>query len=271
MPISSTATAYAGEEATDRPIAGSRPPETHRSVDVLGVPFAALSCDEAIASIREMVRGTGAHRVVLANAHTLNLAARDPAYHEALRTASLVLRDGVGVEIASRLRGRRLEYNFVGTDFVPLLLARIADPQLRVFLFGAAPGVAATAGEAVRRLSPAITIVGTADGYGDFEEVARRVQSSGTDVLLVALGNPLQEQWIATHVAELNVRLAVGVGALLDFLAGRVPRAPHWVRALRCEWVYRFCLEPGRLWRRYLMGNAEFVWRVARTSRVERR
>jgi len=243
----------------------------HEAVDVLGVPFAALSRDDAIARLRAMVRGTGAYRVVLANAHTLNLAARDAAYREILRTASLVLRDGVGVEIAARLRGRRLEHNFVGTDFVPLLFARIADPALRVFLFGAAPGVAAAAGAALAALSPAITIVGVADGYGDFDEVARRVQSSGADVLLVALGNPLQEQWIAEHLSQLNVRLAIGVGALLDFLAGRVARAPLWLRVLRCEWLYRFLGEPRRLWRRYLVGNAQFLWRAARTSRLERR
>jgi exopolysaccharide biosynthesis WecB/TagA/CpsF family protein len=271
VPTPSTATAYAGEEAPDRPVAASPIPDSHRSADVLGIPFAVLSCDEAIACIREMVRGAGAHRVVLANAHTLNLAARDAAYHEILRTASLVLRDGVGIEIAARLRGRHLAYNFVGTDFVPLLLARIAAPQLRVFLFGAAAGVAAAAGETLQRVSPAITIVGTADGYGDFDQVARRVQSSGADILLVALGNPLQEQWIAANLARLDVRLAVGVGALLDVLSGRVPRAPRWIRALRCEWLYRFWLEPGRLWRRYLVGNAQFLWRVALRARSERR
>ena len=125
MPTSSTATAYAGEDDTRRrPAASADAPQI---VDVLGVPFAALSRDEAIACAREMVRGTGSHHLILANAHTLNLAARDPAYHEVLRTASLVLRDGAGVEIASRLRGCRLEYNFVGTDFVPLLLAITTD------------------------------------------------------------------------------------------------------------------------------------------------
>jgi len=264
----STATAYAGENDTRRPAASADAPPT---VDVLGVPFAALSPDEAIARIGAMVRGGGAHQLVLANAHTLNLAAADPAYRDVLRAASLVLRDGVGVAIAARLRGRSLAYNFVGTDFMPLLLARIADPQLRVFLFGAAPGVAAAAGEALRRVSPAIAIVGATDGYGDFDAAARQVQTSGADVLLVALGNPLQERWIAAHLAGLNVRLAVGVGALLDFLAGRVPRAPHWIRALRCEWLYRFCLEPGRLWQRYLVGNAQFLWRVARRAPTERR
>jgi len=81
-------------------------------------------------------------------------------------------------------------------------------------------------------------------------------------VLLVARGNPLQELWIDQNLPRLDVRLAIGVGALFDFLAGRVVRAPRWVRKMRGEWVYRLWLEPKRLWRRYLVGNVRFVWRV---------
>jgi exopolysaccharide biosynthesis WecB/TagA/CpsF family protein len=255
--------------ADDHQLAGLEEPADRQAVRILGVPFAPLTVDEAISRARAMLQG-GSHQIVIANAHTLNLAYLDAAYLDVLRHASLVLRDGVGIEIASRLLRRRLRYNFVGTDFVPLLLRMVAAPRLRVFLFGAAPGVAVAAGDALKRSSPAIEIVGTENGYVDFDDVAERVQSSRPDILLVALGNPLQERWIAANLSRLDVRVAIGVGALFDFLAGRVPRAPQWIRTLRCEWLYRFCLEPGRLWRRYLIGNVQFLWRVTRAGRSQR-
>jgi len=158
----------------------------------------------------------------------------------------------------------------VGTDFVPMLLRALAAPRVGVFLYGARPGVAAEAAPALTRLGPGIDVVGVEDGYGDAEEVVRRVQAARADVLLVALGNPQQEQWIADNLARLHVRVAIGVGALFDFLAERVPRAPQWMRRARLEWVYRLYREPRRLWRRYVIGNAEFLWHVVRASRSER-
>jgi exopolysaccharide biosynthesis WecB/TagA/CpsF family protein len=242
----------------------------HSVVRVLGVPFASLDLAEAIELVRTMLRGVGSHQIVIANAHTLNLAQQDPAYLGMLQHATLVLRDGVGVEIASRFLGKRLVYNFVGTDFVPLLLRTVANPRIRVFLYGAAPNVAVAAGEALTKLAPGIEIAGSADGYGVSEDVVRQVQSSQADVVLVALGNPLQEQWIAANLGRLNVRLAIGVGALFDFLGKRVPRAPQWMRQARLEWLFRLSREPGRLGRRYVIGNAQFLWRVVRTARSER-
>lgn len=239
-------------------------------VTVLGVPFAAVDYAGGVARVRGLLTDGGTHQVVIANAHTLNLAARDPAYHAVLRGAALVLRDGVGIEIAATLRRGTLPYNFVGTDFVPDVLADLGDLEPTVFLYGAAPGVAEEAASALCRRAPRCRVVGTADGFGDADAVARRIAALRPDVLLVALGNPLQERWIAMHLQELNVRLAIGVGALFDYLAGRVPRAPGWVRALRSEWLFRLVVEPTRLWRRYVVGNAVFLWRVLAATPGER-
>lgn len=256
--------------AEDRMLSTLEQQHRRKPVHVLGVPFAPLGVDEAIGRVREMLSNDTCQQVVIANAHTLNLAHENPGYRDVLRNASLVLRDGVGVEIASRLVGGRLSYNFVGTDFVPLMLGALAVPRVRVFLFGAASGVAAAAGEALRQLSPTVEIVGTENGYVDFERVVERVQSLRPDVLLVALGNPLQEQWIAENLPRLKARVAIGVGALFDFLAGRVPRAPRWIRKMHLEWLYRLYLEPRRLWRRYVLGNVKFLWRVACSARQVR-
>ncbi len=244
----------------------------HGIVSILGVPFSALSHEQAVERICGMLKTAHSHHVVLANAHTLNLAYTDEKYRRVLQQASLVLRDGVGVELAALAAGQRLTSNFVGTDFVPYLLEHLAQPQVRAFLYGAAPGVAMQAGNALRDRCPAIQIAGVMHGYTDGAAVVGHVRTARPDVLLVALGNPLQEQWIAAHLCELNARVAIGVGGLFDYLAGGVWRAPQWVRRLRGEWVFRLCVEPRRLWRRYLTGNPQFLWRVvASTIRREQR
>jgi exopolysaccharide biosynthesis WecB/TagA/CpsF family protein len=232
---------------------------------VLGVPFSDLSFDEAVQRVREMIATPRAHQVVLANAHTLNLACADPAYRRVLCDAELVLRDGVGIELASKLLGRRLQHNFVGTDFVPGCLRALAPMRPTVFLFGARPGIAARAGRVLEDRCRGIRVVGALDGYGDAPDVVARVRALRPDMVLVALGNPGQERWIASHLDQLQCRVAIGVGALFDYLSGEVRRAPGWVLALRCEWLFRLLREPKRLARRYLVGNPLFLWHFGRS------
>jgi N-acetylglucosaminyldiphosphoundecaprenol N-acetyl-beta-D-mannosaminyltransferase len=243
--------------------------ESGRALSVLGVPFTLCEFDVVVERVRDMLATGEAHQLVLANAHTLNLAYDDPAYHGVLSEADLVLRDGVGVELAARLAGVDVGHNFVGTDFVPALLEALGPDEVRVFLFGGHPGVTE---EAARRLAARgshVRVVGAAPGYGAFERVVQQVHATRPDVLLVALGNPLQEQWIDEHLVQLGVPVSIGVGALFDYLAGRVPRAPRWVLRLRAEWLFRLLVEPRRLWRRYVMGNPRFVWRVISSRRRE--
>ena len=238
-----------------------------RQLDLLGVPVTLCSFDRAVERVREAIAARVPQQLVLANAHTLNLVFESPEYLAVLQRAGLVLRDGVGVEMAARWRGLEAQHNFVGTDFVPDVLRSLGPMPVRVFLFGAEPGIAERAAWALERRAPNVRIVGTAAGFGAFARVTEQVRAARPDVLLVALGNPLQEQWIDRHQDELGVPLAIGVGALFDYLAGRVPRAPQWVLRLRSEWLYRLLVEPRRLWRRYVVGNPRFMWRVARQGR----
>ena len=107
--------------------------------------------------------------------------------------------------------------------------------------------------------------MGCQNGYsrvGDTEKIVARIRASDADVVLVAMGNPLQEKWLADHLEATGCRLGFGVGALFDFLSGEAVRAPLWVRSARLEWFYRLIREPGRLWRRYVLGNPAFLMRV---------
>lgn len=235
-------------------------------VEILGIPFQGLSYADALSRIRGMVRGRSRHQIVLANAHTLNLACCSPPYRHQLQEASVVLRDGTGVKLASILAGKKLDHNFVGTDFVPRLISDLSQEATRVFLFGAKPGVAEAAARSLTLSCPQIEVVGCQHGYlpGQWwtEAIVHRVNTVKPHILLVALGNPLQELWIAENLARLEVRVAIGVGALFDYLAGKVSRAPLWMRQIGFEWLYRLLVEPRRLWRRYLIGNFEFLLRV---------
>jgi exopolysaccharide biosynthesis WecB/TagA/CpsF family protein len=201
------------------------------------------------------------------NAHTLNLAWADTAFHSVLRRASLVLNDGVGLSLAARAKGERFAHNFNGTDLFPAVFRHRTELglPLRVFLYGARPGRAVEEhARVIAAAYPEVVVVGTLDGHAPRaeEEIVAAVNAARPDLLLVALGNPLQEVWIDRALPRLEVGVVSGVGALLDFLSGAVPRAPAWVRAVRAEWAYRLAREPRRLFARYVVGNPLFLARV---------
>lgn len=234
-------------------------------VEVLGVPVARLT---ATAAREELVRLYERDRpalVAYANAHTLNLASRDSGYRDVLLSADMVLNDGAGLSIAGRVFGRPFPENLNGSDFNPLVLEEAAARGWRVFFLGAKPGVAAEAARLLTQRIPGLLVCGTRDGYfapEESDEVAREVARAGAGVVMVAMGNPLQETWLHRHLEATGVRLAVGVGAFLDFSAGVVPRAPSWMNRLWLEWLYRLLQEPRRMWRRYVLGNPLFLARV---------
>lgn len=208
-------------------------------------------------------------RVAFVNAHCANVLARDPIYAAAVQTADRVLPDGIGVEQAARMQGHDLAANLNGTDFVPRLLLEAAARGLSVFLFGAAPGVAAAAAARLARDIPGLRVAGHRDGFAgaaDSDAAIAAINASGADILLVAMGVPAQDIWLDRHAHRLAPRLLMGVGALFDFLSGRVARAPAPLRRARLEWAWRLALEPRRLARRYLLGNLAFLAREGRAA-----
>lgn len=236
-------------------------------VTIFGVNLGVWTSQTALKKIEELLSEGGTHHLFFVNAHTLNLAYSDPDYRSTLNSADFVLNDGIGVEIAARLFGVRFHENLVGTNFLPKLCALAQDRHFSLFLLGSKPGVAESAATRLQASFPGLEVVGTHHGYFGQEEgrrVIRAIQQACPDILLVGFGNPLQEKWIVRHQGELGIPLCVGVGAFIDFAAGRIRRAPHWARRARMEWLFRLILEPRRLWRRYILGNPKFLWRVFR-------
>ena len=232
---------------------------------ILDVPVLVRTSPEAIWLLDDRFERNKPTAVVFANAHTLNRAA-SPAVRSILDRA-IVFNDGVGLDIASRmLFGRAFPENLNGTDFVPHYL-RSTKNRYRLFLVGAKPGVAERAALRLLQVVPQHEIVGCSHGYvspEDNDALIDRIRAAQADVLLVAMGNPQQEQWLDANLAATGCRLGFGVGALFDFLAGGVPRAPSWVQAARLEWTYLLLQEPRRLWRRYLVEMPVFLARIFR-------
>ncbi len=236
-------------------------------ITLFGLPILAATSSEALEEIRLRALQAGV-RLAYVNAHTLNLAHRDDALLAALRGCDLVLNDGVGVSFAARLRGMRFPENLQGTDFNLRLLDLASEQGWPVFLLGARPGVAARAATELARRLPRLRIVGSRHGFHDDPDGdVEAVRASGAQVLMVAMGSPRQELWLAQHFASLpQLRIGVGVGAFLDFQARVTPRAPEWMIEHKVEWVYRLRCEPRRLAGRYLLGNPTFVVRAMRDA-----
>ncbi len=226
-------------------------------VAILGVPFDPVTTSEAIHRIDAMIAARRPHYVVTANVDFLVQAYRDVELRRILLEADLVLCDGTPVLWASRWLGNRLPERVAGSDLAPALLAAAAEKGHRVFLLGAAEGVAAVAAERMVQQYPKLNVVGHfAPPFSpllemNHDEIVRRVRAARPDILLVSFGCPKQEKWIAMHHRALGVPVAIGVGATLDFLAGRIKRAPDWMRRTGTEWIYRLSLEPKRLYKRY--------------------
>ena len=234
--------------------------------DVGGIGIAVLTQSAALAELSDAMAAGRHVKLAFCNANLVNVAADDPALLRRL-SSFLVLADGIGVDIGGwLLHGAPFPANLNGTDFVPALFATEARP-LRVGLIGGRPGVADRAAERLRRHYPRHAFNVISHGYfGPSDEAAllAGLKAAPPDLLLVAFGNPVQETWIADKLGPQHCAVAAGVGALFDFFAGEVPRAPEAIRRSRLEWVYRLWREPRRLWRRYIIGNPAFLLRLLR-------
>jgi len=237
-------------------------------VTIFGLRISNHSHNEAIALIEQMIleRRDAASSIFIANTHTLNLAHEDRYYHAVLSRANKVFADGTGARWAARLRGVKLKANLVGTDLVPNLFEATAGKGYRYFLLGGRKDTVENAAKTCVRLYPGWSLVGFQHGYLNERETAQTIDDINAvrpDLLLVAMGNPLQERWIDKHRSRLTVPVRIGVGGLIDHWAGNLTRAPHWVRRHGCEWVQILLQQPHK-WRRYIVGNPKFLFRIVR-------
>jgi N-acetylglucosaminyldiphosphoundecaprenol N-acetyl-beta-D-mannosaminyltransferase len=216
---------------------------------VLGVRVDCLDMNAALAEIERFVEARGPHMVVTVNPEFVMRAQRDREFARVLESADLCLADGTGVVWAARRLGCRLQGPVAGADLVEPLAALCARRGFRLFLLGAMPGVAGELAAKLRAANPGLAVAAEAGGPDPSldAETVELVRSHDTDVLLVAFGAPAQELWIDRMRERLGVAVAVGVGGSFDYLTGRVPRAPAWMRRAGLEWLHRLARQPWRV------------------------
>src|SRR4051794_23330290 len=206
------------------------------------------------------------------NAHVLNQSREDPGLRAALEEADLVYCDGYGVRLAAKALSAEIPHRMTGADWIWDLAALCEQQETSIYLLGCEPGVAAQAGQRLRRAHPGLRVVGTHHGYfeigsGHDERVIEDINARRPDILLVGMGTPKQEIWAQRAVDQLDCRVLWGVGALFDFVSGRVPRAPASLSDNGLEWIFRLAIAPQRMWSRYLVGNPVFLSRVLSQAR----
>lgn len=226
-----------------------------RSLAIFGVRVDDVTEDEAVALCERFV-AEGRRSVVTPNPEIVLAARQDRGLRHALARADLSIPDGGGLLLAARWWGRPFRAQVRGSDLTNRLLERAVARGWRVFFLGGAPGVAEEAAARSAERWPGLCVVGTFAGdgeeSGDGATRAAVERTGRVDVLLVAYGASRQERWMARNLPRLDVGVALGVGGVLDFLSGRVPRAPRWMREAHLEWLFRLMVQPWRLKRQVL-------------------
>jgi N-acetylglucosaminyldiphosphoundecaprenol N-acetyl-beta-D-mannosaminyltransferase len=236
-----------------------------RQARVLGVRVDCVDMGGALARIEAFVDGGGRHQVATVNPEFVMRAGEDMEFARVLASADLCLADGSGVVWAARRQGCALSGPVTGVDLIPPLAALCARRQFRLFLLGAAPGVADDLAQRLRAQNPGLSVAahsGSPEPSADAETVGL-IAAERPQVLLVAYGAPKQELWIDRMGARLGgVSVSIGVGGAFDYLTGRVPRAPLWMRRAGMEWLFRLARQPWRI--RRMVALPQYALRVLR-------
>jgi N-acetylglucosaminyldiphosphoundecaprenol N-acetyl-beta-D-mannosaminyltransferase len=238
---------------------------------IAGIRIDALPFDAVVNKIIQRASSPGKpDYVVTPNAHHMVMLQNDELFREIYREAFLVVPDGVSLLWAAKLLGVRLRGRVNGTDLFEALCQKAANKGLRIFLLGGREGAAEKAARILESRHPGLQIcgfccppLGFENESSQAENVLAKVSASRPDLLFVGLGAPKQEYWIYRHLELLNVPVSIGVGVSFEFVAGIVARAPRWMQNAGLEWLHRVCVEPRRLWRRYLFSNAHFCRLIA--------
>ena len=241
------------------------------AVNILGVRVDDVTFDEALDRIATFVAERTPRQVATVNTEFIMAAQKDQAFRAVLNSCALNLPDGAGVVWAARRLGRPLRMRVPGVDTVERISERASREGWKLFLLGAAEGVAQKTADVFASRYREVQCVGALSGSPreeDEGEIVAVIRAAAPDVLYVAFGAPAQNMWIARNLSKLDVPVCMGVGGAFDFIAGVTRRAPVWMQRLNLEWLHRLLLQPWR-WRR-MLALPVFAWRVWREGRVSR-
>jgi N-acetylglucosaminyldiphosphoundecaprenol N-acetyl-beta-D-mannosaminyltransferase len=240
-----------------------------QSINILGVRVHPISKDILHTQINKFIRNQ-AHALILhTNAHCLNLAYKDKELQGFLNKAQITFSDGAGVLLGAHLLGFQIPERITYADWMWQLTGFAEHQEFSFYFLGAKPGVAQKAQQQLEKKYPKIKIIGTQHGYfnkipghPENEAVIQHINSLRPNILIVGFGMPLQEKWLMENWEHIDANIALTGGAVFDYISGELRRAPQWMTNSGFEWFGRLIIEPRRLWKRYLVGNPLFIWRV---------
>ncbi len=251
-----------------QPIAEARRP----SAAIFDIPIDLAQPADLLDTISAWASELRTRRVMYVNAHVVNQSRATPGLGEALRRADLVYCDGYGVRLAARVLKRPVPHRMTGADWIWSLAGLCELAGHRLYLLGSEPPFAQRAAERLRQLYPRLDVVGAHHGFFELdsphnERVIEDINGHEPRIVLVGMGTPKQELWVDRYADQLGGVVVWTVGALFDYVAGHIPRAPHLLADNGLEWIFRLAIEPQRMWRRYLLGNPVFLKRVLSEAR----
>lgn len=240
-------------------------------VSLLGIPIHPLRVAELNLQIAQIIEEQ-AHALVLnVNVHAMNLAFEHAWLRDLFQEARIVFCDGAGVRLGARILGHDLPERVTYADWMWQLGAFCSDTGYSLFFLGGKPDVAYRASLRLKERFPRLRIVGTHHGFFDKtpgssenQKVIEDINAQAPNVLIVGFGMPLQERWLLENWRQLDANVCLTGGAVFDYISGSLTRPPMWMNEHGPEWLGRFIIEPRRLWRRYMVGNPIFLWRVLR-------
>jgi len=220
------------------------------AIHILDMPIHQVTMTTALETIDGFIRDGSPHHIVTADASMLVMAQEDAGLRAIISKAELITPDSEGIRWAAKRQGAPLPERVSGVEIVERLCERSVTHGYRIYFLGAAPGVADKAKARMEEKYPGTQIVGTRDGFfkdADIPAMIETIRAARPDVLVVALGIPKQEKWIAAQRATLGVPVLIGVGGTLDVLSGTVKRAPLLMRRLKLEWLWRVLSNPKKI------------------------
>jgi N-acetylglucosaminyldiphosphoundecaprenol N-acetyl-beta-D-mannosaminyltransferase len=221
------------------------------------------SMEETLEKIEGFVRSGRPHQQVSVNVDKLSKASKDAELRRIINGCALINADGMPVVWASRMLGKPLKERVAGIDLFECLVKRAAEKGWRVFFLGAEEEVVQDVRRMYQEKFPALQVAGVRNGYWRAEEeaaVVRQIAESRADLLFVAISSPKKERFLGQYQGDMKVPFAMGVGGSFDIAVGKVRRAPPWMRRFGLEWFYRFLQEPRRMFKRYFIDDAYFLW-----------
>jgi N-acetylglucosaminyldiphosphoundecaprenol N-acetyl-beta-D-mannosaminyltransferase len=251
------------------PIELKNSPDKLKTINLLGVNLSALCIKEVIQYIDQAVNFKQKSILVYVNVHAVNLAQKQSWFKDFLNNADVNYCDGYGIKWGAKILGGDIPQRYTPPDWFPQLSSLCVKNGHSLYFLGARPGIAKKAAQMLIDEFPKLKILGTQHGYFDKEPgspenegVIEAINKLQPDILVVGFGMPMQEEWLDENWGKLNAWVALPVGALFDYLAAEVPRAPRLLTDHGFEWLGRLIVEPKRLWKRYLVGNPRFLINV---------